>query len=149
MAYQPPSALALSSELPAVSVEIEREARPRAMEYLETVAEAARGTHGLAVTPALLAGPAAGALAEHIRARDIDLVVMTTHGRGGLSRWWLGSVTDRLLRRTSAPVLLLHPRESPQPTEFRRILVALDGRPGTPCWSPPWPGLARSSASTS
>jgi nucleotide-binding universal stress UspA family protein len=127
MVLQPPSALALSSELPAAAAEVEREARAQATDYLEGKAEAARGAFGLAVTAALLDGPAAGALADYVRTRGIGLVVMTTHGRGGLSRWWLGSVADRLVRRTPAPVLLLHPRESPQPTAFRRILVALDG----------------------
>jgi len=53
--------------------------------------------------------------------------VMTTHGRGGLSRLWLGSVADRMLRRLDVPVLLLHPREVAHPAEFRRIFVALDG----------------------
>lgn len=127
MVLAPPSAMALSSERPAVAAAIEQDARAWGTEYVEAKAEAARAAYGVAVTPALLHGDPAAALADHIRARGIDLVVMTTHGRGGLSRWWLGSVADRLLRRTQAPVLLLHPRESPQPTEFRRILVALDG----------------------
>jgi nucleotide-binding universal stress UspA family protein len=127
MVLQPPSALALSSELPRAAAEVEREARTHATNYLESRAEAARGAYGLAVTAALLDGMPAGALAGYVRAHGIDLVVMTTHGRGGLSRWWLGSVADQFLRRTPAPVLLLHPRESPQPTAFRRILVALDG----------------------
>jgi len=110
MACEPSPARPLSSELPRVAEAVEREARIREAGYLETVAEAARSTHGLSVTTALLEGPAASALAEHVRACRIGLVVMTTHGRGGLSRWWLGSVTDRLLRRTPVPLLLLHPR---------------------------------------
>jgi len=126
LVLQPPSALALATERPAVAAAIEQDARTRASEYLEAKAEAARAL-GLAVTPGLLHGAPAGALADYIRTRGIDLVVMTTHGRGGLGRWWLGSVADRLLRRSLAPILLLHPGESPQPTEFRRILVALDG----------------------
>jgi nucleotide-binding universal stress UspA family protein len=52
---------------------------------------------------------------------------MTTHGRGGLGRLWLGSVADRMLGHVASPVLLLHPDESLQPTEFRHVLVALDG----------------------
>lgn len=127
MACEPSPARLLSSELPRVAEAVEREARIREAGYLETVAEAARSTHGLSVTTALLEGPAASALAEHVRACRIGLVVMTTHGRGGLSRWWLGSVTDRLLRRTPVPLLLLHPREQAQPIEFHRILVAVDG----------------------
>jgi nucleotide-binding universal stress UspA family protein len=38
-----------------------------------------------------------------------DLVVMTTHGQGGLRRWLFGSVADKLVREAAAPVLLVHP----------------------------------------
>jgi nucleotide-binding universal stress UspA family protein len=37
----------------------------------------------------------------------IDTVVMSTHGRGGLSRWVFGSVADKVLRRAMVPVLLI------------------------------------------
>ncbi|MER3630791.1 MAG: hypothetical protein C4325_00330, partial [Blastocatellia bacterium] len=36
-----------------------------------------------------------------------DLVVMTTHGRTGLARWFLGSVAEAVLRRATAPVLII------------------------------------------
>ncbi len=40
-----------------------------------------------------------------------DLVVMTTHGRSGLSRWAFGSVTDKVLRGGSVPVLMVRAKE--------------------------------------
>jgi nucleotide-binding universal stress UspA family protein len=76
---------------------------------------------------ALLTGEAAAALCQYIETHPVDLVVMTTHGRGGLSRLWLGSVADRMLRRLAVPILLLHPQEAPQPAELRHLLLALDG----------------------
>ena len=127
MAHQPPPAGLLTLEPPRVAKEVEVESRAREAAYLEALAEGVRCAHGLCVTTALLEGPPARALADEMRARHIDLVVMTTHGRGGLNRWWLGSVTDRLLHLTHVPLLLLHPRTGAQPTEFRRVLVALDG----------------------
>jgi hypothetical protein len=36
---------------------------------------------------------------------DCDLIVMATHGRTGLSRWLLGSVTEQVMRRSLCPVL--------------------------------------------
>jgi nucleotide-binding universal stress UspA family protein len=39
-------------------------------------------------------------------ANDIDLVAMASHGRSGLSRWMLGSVTERVLRASAVPLLL-------------------------------------------
>jgi nucleotide-binding universal stress UspA family protein len=38
---------------------------------------------------------------------EIDTIVMSTHGRGGLSRWVFGSVADKVLRRANVPVLLI------------------------------------------
>lgn len=57
---------------------------------------------------------------------------MTTHGRTGLSRAWIGSTADRVLRHSSVPVLMLHPvagktRAAAARHLFKRILVALDG----------------------
>ena len=37
----------------------------------------------------------------------VDLIVMSTHGRGGVARWALGSVTDRVARHAPCPVLLV------------------------------------------
>lgn len=55
----------------------------------------------------VLRGPPEEALEDYIREHRIDLTIMTTHGRGGFSRFILGSTADRLVR-TGAPVLLLH-----------------------------------------
>ena len=43
----------------------------------------------------------------------IDLVVMGTHGRGGLSRLLMGSVADKVVRAAECPVITLHPQEEP------------------------------------
>lgn len=79
-----------------------------------------------------------GAVADQIlaaaREHGSDLVVMTTHGAGGFRRWWLGSVSERLLREGALPLLLVRPwddtaergADSPR---FGRVLVPLDGSP--------------------
>ena len=109
--------------------ELERERRDEFTQYLQEAAEGLATTHGVDITVSLLDGPPAQKLAEHARVRHAGLFVMTTHGHGGLSRLWLGSVADRLLRRIQVPVLLFRPREAPPHTEFRHILIALDGSP--------------------
>ena len=57
--------------------------------------------------------------------RNSDLVVMGTHGRRGLSRWWLGSVAERVLRETTRPLLIAHAERDAQSAAhvFTRILV--------------------------
>ena len=78
----------------------------------------------------LLEGLAGPALVEMIEHTAPDLLVMSTHGRGLLSRFWLGSVTDHVVRHTSTPILLLHPRDGapvPAPeTKLQTCLVPLD-----------------------
>lgn len=65
---------------------------------------------------------------------DADIIAASTHGRSGISEWVFGSVTDRVLRGATCPVLLVRPglerlagRESERQTMYRRILVPLDG----------------------
>jgi nucleotide-binding universal stress UspA family protein len=68
---------------------------------------AAQGTD---VKTCVLRGPPADELIEYVEAQGIDLVVMTSHGRGGLARVALGSVADRMLQ-SEAPVYLIRPTE--------------------------------------
>jgi nucleotide-binding universal stress UspA family protein len=53
---------------------------------------------------------------------------MATHGRGGLGRWLLGSVTEKVLQGASTPQLLVRAQASPAPSgPYRKIIVPLDG----------------------
>ena len=80
-----------------------------------------------------LTGKTGPALAQYVRELGIDLVVMATHGRGGIRRAWLGSVADHLIRNLEVPVLLVRPREGEpapdHPPGAGQILVPLDGSP--------------------
>ena len=83
------------------------------------------------VDAAFLEGPAVPTIQRYVEEHGHDLLVMMTHGRGGLSRWWLGSVADGLIRHTSIPMLLLRQEavwfvDASEPL-FRRVLVPLDG----------------------
>jgi len=55
----------------------------------------------------VLVGNVAARLVDYVKANDIDLVLIATHGRSGLSRWVRGSIADRVLRSSSAPVLMV------------------------------------------
>ena len=65
---------------------------------------------------------------------DADLVVMGTHGRRGFRRLLLGSVTERVLRQSEAPVLSISPSAPTIGTErgpFQKILCAVDFSPAS------------------
>jgi len=76
-----------------------------------------------------LEGQPGVALAEELERRPVDVVVMATHGRGAVSRLWLGSVADYLIRHLHVPVLLARPREQ-EPvygsSRIEEVLIPLD-----------------------
>lgn len=67
------------------------------------------------------------AIADAARFNAVDLITMTTHGRGGLSRLMFGSVAESLVRMAPAPVLLVRGELAWQPGGLRKIVVPLDG----------------------
>jgi nucleotide-binding universal stress UspA family protein len=58
-------------------------------------------------------GPAAAAIIDMARAHQADLIVMTSHGRGGIARLVLGSVAEAVVRGSRLPVLLVRPTGAP------------------------------------
>ena len=50
---------------------------------------------------------AAAEIVDYADVNDIDLIAMSTHGRGGVSRWVFGSVASKVLRGTNKPILLV------------------------------------------
>jgi len=113
----------------AVAPQLDEQAQQDARAYLASVVHRLGAQAPVAATPTLLLGTAADALHDHALARGIDLVVMTTHGRSPLSRFWLGSVADILMRRLPMPLLLVRPQEPAPAAEpvLQRILIPLDG----------------------
>ncbi|HXW04527.1 MAG TPA: universal stress protein [Vicinamibacterales bacterium] len=71
-------------------------------------------------------GLAVEQIAGRARTLSADLIVMGTHGRSGFERLFLGSVTERVLRKASCPVLTVPPRVAGATPTFRRILCAVD-----------------------
>ncbi|MFH1762641.1 MAG: universal stress protein [Gemmatimonadota bacterium] len=85
---------------------------------------------GQGVSSTLLEGYVTEALERQAEAINAKLVIMTTHGRTGVSRAWLGSVADSLVRHSSFPLLVIRPLEDGKtfPTaRFEHFLVPLDG----------------------
>jgi nucleotide-binding universal stress UspA family protein len=62
---------------------------------------------GLKVRPIVDAGQPFGAIVDCAEKEGVDLIVMSSHGRTGLSRMLIGSVTDKILRGSPCPVLVV------------------------------------------
>jgi nucleotide-binding universal stress UspA family protein len=101
--------------------------------YLRNIQEGLRATGHRMASAVTLKGEAAPELIRFVRETGVDLVVMATHGRGGVERMWLGSVADRMIRQLEVPVLLIRPAEGESVPAFdrdpMRILVPVDGSP--------------------
>ncbi len=79
--------------------------------YLDGVAKRLKGQPAVGVTRLVAEGEVRDAIRTQAECVHADLVVMTTHGRGPLGRFWLGSAADELVRTLPMPVLLVRPRE--------------------------------------
>jgi nucleotide-binding universal stress UspA family protein len=66
---------------------------------------------GIDVEGEILQGDPAKTIVDYARETDVDLIVMGTHGRRGLSRVLLGSVTEAVMRTAPVPVLTVRPDE--------------------------------------
>ena len=102
--------------------------------YVESIAAEIATGASVATTCAVLRGAPADMIRERALAIGADLIVMTSHGRTGFSRAWLGSVADAVMRSAAIPVLMLRPSADHGgrrtiDRKFTRLLVPLDGSP--------------------
>jgi nucleotide-binding universal stress UspA family protein len=67
------------------------------------------------------------AIVDAARFNEVDLIAMSTHGRGGLTRLLFGSVAESVVRQALVPVLLVRGELTWQPGAIGKILVPLDG----------------------
>jgi len=100
--------------------------------YLRGIAEEIRSGSHVPVTHEIVRGAPAEMIVRHAKDADADLIVMTSHGRTGLSRMWLGSVADFVARQAHVPVLMLRPTETPMARAaarkpFHHVLLTTDG----------------------
>ena len=92
------------------------EAKRAYEQYLETVAkrfsEGELAKYNLAVTTVVTTDPdVAEAIVQTAEQGKDDFIAMATHGRGGVQRWALGSITERVLHATKVPLFIIRPEE--------------------------------------
>jgi nucleotide-binding universal stress UspA family protein len=88
----------------AAYAEIANESESEVIRFLDEVADRIR-SEGVEVETRVMAGAVAAAI-ESVT-QPGDLIVMTSHGRGGIRRWIIGSVAEQLVRTATVPVLLV------------------------------------------
>lgn len=114
-----PGTAGLGQVLPDDSLHYE--GQDHAMNYLERIKEARQGPD-LAIQTVVMEGDVAGNIVDLAANEEVDLIVMTTHGYSGFTRWMMGSITERVLRQAPCPVLVIRCEGAPA-----HVAITLDG----------------------
>jgi nucleotide-binding universal stress UspA family protein len=110
---------------PMLYEEMNRMGEDEALAYLRQVKE--EGDPALAIEVVCEVGSAAESILQYAQDQDVDLIIMSSHGRSGISRWVYGSVAERVLSQAPCPILIANAGQVPWGEGAARILVPLDG----------------------
>ncbi len=99
-----------------------------AQSYLERIAGRLRG-EGLSVITAVPHREPSAGIVEEASKDPGTLIAMSSHGRSGLARWWMGSVADKVLHTADNPLLIIRSQAQAPAQDFalERLVVPLDG----------------------
>ncbi|MDD5590989.1 MAG: universal stress protein [Dehalococcoidales bacterium] len=86
-------------------------AMTEAKSYIGKVAERL-SQEGIPVKTCIVKGSAADAILDYAQENRMDLIIMSTHGRSGISHWAFGSVASRVTHHSPVPVFLAPPKEA-------------------------------------
>jgi nucleotide-binding universal stress UspA family protein len=89
--------------------EIQKQTETDAAAYLSKLASRLKRKR-LSVETAVIAGSPADVILDYANQNRVDLIIMSTHGRSGISRWLFGSVAEKVTRHAAIPVLISPPR---------------------------------------
>ncbi len=78
--------------------------------YLDRIAKRLT-KKGLRVETSVLLGRPADEIRSFAEEQGVDLIIMSSHGRSGRSKWALGSISDKMLRASEVPMLLVKPTD--------------------------------------
>jgi nucleotide-binding universal stress UspA family protein len=97
----------IAHEAPELGLDVLRDALHEEGETATGTVETRAEAQGVDVTAAVVEGIAEDAIVDYADEHGIDLIVMGTHGRHGVDRYLVGSVTERVVRRTDVPTLVV------------------------------------------
>jgi nucleotide-binding universal stress UspA family protein len=122
-----------STELAILEGPLDSPMRARKEAYLGKLAGDLRARTKAPIKTALLEGGPVEELVDYAAHVNAGIIVMTTHGRGAFGRFWLGSVADRLMRTSPAPIFMVHGSREPVDLDkeiaLEKMLAPLDSSP--------------------
>jgi nucleotide-binding universal stress UspA family protein len=108
---EPLSAQAVSTLAQAggeILLKAEQDNQNAARNYINRVSERLTN-RGISNEVVVKDGRPAEEILEFCRQNGIDMIIMSTHGRSGATRWFFGSVAEKVARHSAIPVLLISP----------------------------------------
>lgn len=121
------------AELQVFDNTLDQQLRITERDYLRAIQKKVQDRVSVPVTVRNVEGDVATVIREQAESLRSTWVVMTTHARGPMGRFWLGSVADELVRSLPIPLILVHPGEGQpdltQEPAIRHMLIPLDGTP--------------------
>lgn len=105
--------------------------KAEASAYLETISARIQREAGLETQTVVQEGRAAESILKFAAGEEVDLIVLSSHGRSGLSRWNISSVVQKIVWQAYLPVMIVRAYQ-PAPVEltsfrYRKLMVPLDG----------------------
>jgi nucleotide-binding universal stress UspA family protein len=88
--------------------EAELDIQNKARQYLDKIKNRLK-KDGLAVKAVVVDGRPADEILDYAKKNKIDLIVMASHGKSGISRWFFGSVAQKVMQHATVPVLMVSP----------------------------------------
>jgi len=130
MPYVERLARKLKSEVILMTVCLPGDPLERALaEYIERRAEKIQSL-GVKTRSLCIEGDPAASIINFAEKNKIGLIVISTHGHGGISNWPLGSIAGKVVQRSNIPVFLVRssqPGKAPADDKLEKILITLDG----------------------
>ncbi len=119
----PPIMVALEPTLYTETIHLGEE---ESKSYLAAVALDHKDS-GIPIITAAQTGSVAETIVNYAQENETDLIVISSHGRSGISRWVYGSVADKVLRQSCCATLIIREKVEQIAGKFKNILVCLDG----------------------
>jgi nucleotide-binding universal stress UspA family protein len=127
------ASIELLRTIPAAGLELadpsSTNSQDQALDYLRSIS-ASLNDLGVSVFSIVRQGSPASWIISEAEQEPGTLIAMSTHGRSGVARWLLGSVTDKVLLATTTPLLIVRSSEPPNPiseVQLKTVTVPLDG----------------------
>jgi nucleotide-binding universal stress UspA family protein len=90
--------------------DLEKRNMGSAKDYLSLAAETLRN-QGISARTEVIYGLPSESILGYAERNKVDLIIISTHGRSGISRWAFGSVANKVAHHSQIPVLLISPRD--------------------------------------